>query len=139
MIAEPDAIRFERFVERGEGCWLWKGYIAPNGYGKFHASETGEQSAHRASFRIFKGDIPEGFQIDHLCRTRNCVNPAHLEAVSHQENLFRSRKTHCHRGHPLSGPNLYVKYRSSDNTEARMCRACRLINDATYRAKRKTK
>lgn len=94
------------------GCWLWSGYVQKNGY----ASKTVNKKtklAHRMSYRVFKGEIPLGFAIDHKCKVRCCVNPSHLEAVTYTENNRRSPRmkfaTHCKRGHPLSGGNLYAE------------------------------
>lgn len=110
------------------GCWLWTGATYPAGYGK-----TGVDGrtllAHRVSYELFVGPIPEGLQLDHLCRVRNCVNPAHLEPVTAAENTLRgngpaavnARKSSCVRGHPLSGNNLYVCPRG--RRECRKCRA----------------
>jgi hypothetical protein len=111
------------------GCWEWSGKVAKNGYG--HTKVGGEfRLAHRAFYEGMKGPIAEGMTIDHLCRNRSCVNPAHLEPVSRGENVLRSpatraainlAKTHCVRGHPLSGPNLYLR---PDRPGHRHCRAC---------------
>lgn len=102
--------RFLRHVEiTDDGCWLWRGSIDPQGYGRFSVSAAlRARSAHRVSFNLFVGDIPEGLELDHLCRVTHCVRPSHLEAVTHRENLFRSeaictvnaRKTRCPKGHP---------------------------------------
>ncbi|KPC66443.1 hypothetical protein ADL27_59345 [Streptomyces sp. NRRL F-6602] len=103
-------------------CWMWTG--STNGrYGRI-----GKQYAHRLAYESAKGPIPEGLQIDHLCRNTLCVNPEHLEAVTGRVNLLRSRnfaareaaQTECIYGHPLSGPNLYVDARGR-----RQCRECR--------------
>jgi len=84
-------------------------------------------TAHRAVYQLLVGPIPLGLQIDHLCRNRVCVNPAHLEAVTQRENIRRSdpgkhhrNKTHCPHRHPYSGRNLIVRKR----TGARRCREC---------------
>ena len=107
--------RFEsKFIpEPNTGCWLWIAGIAGGGYGSYW-NGTKKVSAHRFSYEQTRGPIPQGLEIDHLCRQRLCVNPEHLEAVTHRENVLRgdgwtahqARQTHCHRGHPLTPDNL---------------------------------
>lgn len=113
-----------------EECWPWRGRPKPEGYGQLrYCGRT--QNAHRVAYRLHHGSIPEGLTIDHLCRNRLCCNPAHLEAVTMGENVRRGRapparnhrKTHCKRGHPLRGKNLYVNPRGS-----RICRKCQLMH-----------
>lgn len=106
--------------EPNSGCWLWMGNIHPRkGYGTFQLRVGPDiwisRLAHRVSYEHFKGKIPEGLQIDHLCRVRSCVNPAHLEAVTGRENILRgtgwaatkAKQTHCLRGHTLTEDNIY--------------------------------
>ena len=116
-------------------CWLWTAKTT-RGYGKIgHGSRIdgteGHLSAHRVSYEIHRGPIPDGLEIDHLCRVRKCVNPDHLEPVTHIENIRRGEtgqatavrqraKTHCPKGHPYSGSNLVVETNGS-----RGCRTCR--------------
>lgn len=69
-------------------CWLWKKTILQSGYGQVYWDGR-RQYAHRVSYMVYKGPIPDGLTIDHLCRVRKCVNPAHLEAVSNRENIVR--------------------------------------------------
>ena len=96
--------------------------------------------AHRVSYKIFVGEIPKGKELDHLCRNPACVNPRHMEAVSHRENLRRSpsgapafhrSKTHCPQGHPYDKENTVV-YRGM-----RYCRACGKKHKAAYAAKKR--
>lgn len=121
----------ERFWDKvdlrtGVGCWIWTAFIDDCGYGSFWAPR-GTQAAHRWSWEHLIGRIPAGMVLDHLCRVRECVNPAHLEPVEVSENFFRSDapasmnavKTHCVRGHELSGENLYLRPDGGRN-----CRAC---------------
>lgn len=125
--------------EPNTGCWLWTGAVLPKGYGVFgrktvRGSRQIAGPAHRASYELFRGPIPKGLHLDHLCRQPSCVNPDHLEAVTPRENNARSRslsavnakKTHCLRGHELAGTNLY---RRADKPSHRGCVACRLAND----------
>jgi len=117
------------------GCWLWKGYVSPRGYG-FAGRHT---RAHRMVYETLVGPIPTGLQLDHLCRTRCCVNPDHLEPVTSIENVHRGlvgarmlAKTECPVGHPYAGSNLYV-----NPAGWRECRACRARRRRAYRTARK--
>ena len=119
----------------GSGCWVWKANRHYLGYGRIQV-EGSSRYAHRVSYELFVGPIPEGLTIDHLCRNRSCVNPKHLEPVTHAEDMARSApatKTHCKNGHPLSGPNLYVNATSG----RRQCRACMVVARARYEEKRR--
>lgn len=113
----PAEERFWTFVNKTATCWLWTGVRHGPGYGRFRQTtkSSGRQAmAHRYSYELVHGPIPEGLQIDHLCRNPSCVRPDHLEAVTARENTMRSRapsarnarKTHCPKGHPLSGDNV---------------------------------
>ena len=119
--------RFWRKVDKSGDCWVWRGPLNAYGYGNFHIEGKTHQS-HRLSYESLRGPIPDGFEIDHLCRNRRCINPDHLEPVTPYVNNMRSfsfaavnaRKTHCPKGHPLDGDNLY-----RHPNGGRMCRTCR--------------
>lgn len=119
------------------GCWLWFGAQLANGYGSVGIVGYGDRSclAHRYVYTMLVGPIQNGLHIDHRCRVKCCVNPAHLEAVTQQVNnargAFHRRKTHCIRGHALEGDNLIWR---RGRTE-RACRACVNLNNRRYRAR----
>jgi len=97
-------------------CWLWTASVNSGGYGTFWAGSRAE-CAHRFSYELHVGPIPPGLSLDHLCRVRLCVNPAHLEPVTPQVNNLRgtgfaatrSKQTHCKRGHVFDAQNTYIK------------------------------
>lgn len=128
-------IRFMRFVDKQpNGCWQWTGNVIWSGYSKFWFDGR-TVAGHRWSYEHFVGPVPNGLQIDHLCRNRTCVNPGHLEAVTPRTNVLRGNtpaaanaaKTHCPRGHAYSAENT-VEYGSG-----RMCRTCGAERSATNR------
>lgn len=107
-------------VDAETGCWNWTRSKNWKGYGLFgmgqrpNSTQTKTVTAHRAAYELFVGPIPEGLDLDHLCRNRGCVNPAHLEPVTRKENLGRGLhrnrgRTHCIRGHELIPENIYVR------------------------------
>jgi len=125
-------------VEKTAGCWRWTAALDSDGYGSF-AINRRAAVAHRVSYRLLVGAIPEGLQLDHLCRNRACVNPAHLEPVTAAENLrradlalgIRSAKTHCPKGHEYNGDNTYTL------RNTRYCRPCNRAAVARYAARKR--
>ncbi len=131
--------RFNRFVMpvTESGCFLWVGFVNPDGYGLIQVDGSA-RGAHRVAYELGKGSIPQGMQIDHLCRVRCCVNPDHLEAVTGKVNTLRGQsiqalnaiKTRCSHGHLLEGQNLRLRPNGS-----RACKMC--CRDATRRYRTK--
>lgn len=111
-IRDAVAAREPRFWSRVDksgpnGCWLWQGRTGSDGYGLVTNGYRNQLRAHRAAYAYMVGPIPDGLTIDHLCRVRACVNPAHLEPVTAIENSRRAatfvayQRTQCRLGHPL--------------------------------------
>jgi hypothetical protein len=133
-------------VESLGRCWQWLGGSS-TGYGK-HSPEPGViEYAHRFAYRLLVGPIPEGLQLDHLCRNQMCVRPEHLEPVTQRTNMLRgvgpaainAAKTHCPKGHPLSGENVYAHVVRATGTPGRRCKACNTEAAREYRARLATK
>lgn len=141
-----DATRIFGRARVGDGCWDWAGFKLPNGYGRV-AFRGRVWLAHRAAYTLAVGEIPEGLTIDHLCRNVGCIRPDHLEPVTQQVNSNRgigpsavnSRKTHCKRGHPLSGPRVWLHKSSNKNHKARRCMDCAVIRMREFYARQKAK
>lgn len=121
------------------GCWLWTGAQQTTGYGSVGIKGSGDrsQSAHRYAYSMLIGPIPFGLHIDHRCGVRCCVNPAHLEAVTQQENNRRAgvartaaRKA-CRNGHPYMPENTIT--RNSNGTPVRWCRICDTASKRRHR------
>lgn len=105
----------------GKGCWLWPGSLRSAGYAqvKWQGRPT---LAHRVAYELLVGPIPDGLELDHTCNVVRCVNPAHMEPVTHAENRRRSqeRRTRCRHGHEYTPANTY-----HDPNGVRHCRTCR--------------
>src|SRR5580700_875106 len=112
-------------IDWDTGCWNWTGAKGLNGYGLF--SLNGRfVCTHRAAYMILAGPIPDGLELDHLCRNVACANPAHLEPVTHRENMRRGTKatqTHCIRDHEFTEDNTRIRPNGT-----RACRECARIH-----------
>jgi hypothetical protein len=135
----PHAQRFWLKVDKEGGlpdhnpalghCWLWTDIPNKKGYAEFYGA-SGLVSAHRWSYVDTFGSIPDGLELDHLCRVRHCVNPRHLEPVTHAENMRRgalAQRTHCNHGHPFDEKNTYMR-----PDGGRACRACQRRSKDEY-------
>jgi hypothetical protein len=125
--------KFFQKINKTDDCWLWTAATNEHGYGVVRINKR-LFKAHRVSYEIHKGEIPEGLSLDHLCKNRSCVRPEHLEAVTHRENCLRGnglpsmwaarrsmpRITHCKHGHEMTPENCYF----IPSTGARCCRQC---------------
>lgn len=102
--ANPRIDNVRHYEVRASGCWEWSGAMWGNGYGKLSVSMHGTRLAHRALYTEHRGPIPDGLDLDHLCRNRACVNPQHLEPVSRATNLERglAARGKCRNGHDLT-------------------------------------
>lgn len=131
-----ERLAFYTHPEPNTGCWIWIANSNKGGYGL--VSYKGNiRLAHRVSYELHKGPIPEGLVIDHLCRNPFCINPDHLEPVTSKVNNQRSpisitsinsSKTHCDAGHILTDENVY-RYPNG----RRECRICSRVYKARYK------
>lgn len=124
-------------------CWEWQKGTASLGYGWFWIGNGKQVYAHRFAYEVNKGKIPNGLELDHLCRNHKCCNPDHLEMVTSKENVLRGKspsainlnKVCCPAGHPYSGDNLYVRPNGG-----RSCRECnRYIGRKSYNLRKTRK
>ena len=133
-------VRFWSKVDKSGDCWLWLGARNHNGYGR-HMFRGHRIMAHRVAYMLSVGEIPAGLQLDHLCRTRRCVNPSHLEPVTQTENIMRgvsptainAKRESCTHGHEFTADNTYV---TPDGR--RQCRTCIRRRLAESEARRRT-
>lgn len=126
-IGQSNFDRFMKRVKHGlkkEDCWEWIGSKDKHGYGRFWI--CGEKTtAQRASYRMFIGDFPNHYQIDHICRNPSCVNPKHLQAITVKENLALRilTKTVCRKGHMFTPETTMIE--TVNGKTVRRCKICR--------------
>ena len=128
---------WDKFEIQGSGCWKWLGSCTSAGYGQVMVGGK-IYYTHRLFYERFKGPIPEGLHIDHLCRNRWCCNPSHLEPVTCRENLLRGEtsvarntaKTHCAKGHEFTKENTYTS--KGPYGPKRKCRECNRLRQLEY-------
>jgi hypothetical protein len=137
------ATDLERFIAKVHllpcgGCWIWEAATTTNGYG--HFKQDGKNvMAHRWAYTFFGGTI-DGLELDHLCRNRSCVNPAHLEPVTHQENVRRGKasallvRTHCPNGHEYNAVNTYAR----PDGKGRECKECSRERSREYQSRKRS-
>lgn len=137
----------ERFLEKVDkevcsttSCWVWVGATNGKGYGQFYCDGR-NQLAHRVSYQLYVGEIPEGLTVDHQCENTICVNPDHLKPMTLKENIAKGdsatavngRKTHCPQGHEYTKENTLHKKRG------RYCRICQRAYTQDWRDKQDPK
>lgn len=131
----PPELESRIMPEPNSGCWIWIGELSGL-YGRYRG-----QKVHRLTYEKAKGPIPDGLVIDHLCRNMSCVNPDHLEAVTQRINTLRgvgptaknAVKTHCSKGHELSGNNVRIL------RDRRYCQECSRIYSRDYQRRKYAK
>lgn len=131
-------------VEDEHGCWRYVGYVRPDGY--VSMSVAGRRTyGHRAAFEAAQGPIPVGYEVDHICSVRSCLNPAHLRAVPPRVNVLagtgptavNAARQQCVNGHPFTPDNTY-RYMHGGSPH-RGCRACRADARARYASRKRTR
>lgn len=145
QLAAIEAAQDRRFwlkVEKGPSCWLWFGPVSGRGYGVMWWRKR-NRAAHRIALLMGGTTIAAQLVVDHVCRNRLCVNPAHLRVVSNRANSIENsesvtaknaQKTHCKHGHALRGENVR---RHGPEMRYRSCRTCLREIDRRWKARRK--
>lgn len=130
--------RFHNKYKVIDGCWIWQGSLLNSGYGLFTDENGKAITAHRWAYKYFKGNIPAGYVVDHICRNPACVYPKHLQAITQSDNIkrsllvkARSARTHCKHGHEFTPENTrYVK-----GQRGRRCAKCLYISKLKLKLK----
>lgn len=121
-------------------CLRWIGAHNRKGYGKVNwkrADGTRVQDVHRVAYEVWVGPIPAELEVDHRCNVRDCVNPDHLQLLTHAENVWRASGAtfeFCAQGHPRTPENLYEERRANGKVW-QQCRPCRLARDSRRHAR----
>lgn len=134
VLADPKT-RYDRKIDKTDTCWIWTGSRDKRGYGRVNTGNGVIRLAHRIIYELYKGEIPQGLSLDHLCMNQPCVNPDHLEPVTHAENVRRAyvnKPTHCPQGHAYDKQNTYV-----NPIGRRVCRRCTNEAGKKYRERKK--
>lgn len=148
------------------GCWHYTGKITVNGYGEFShglgkAGRFKKAPAHRVVYLWYKGAIPDGYVVDHMCHNealaectdpkvclhKRCVNPGHLQAITYSQNsklgapISYDNRTHCLHGHELTEDNIgwRIQSKSPTSPKVRFCRTCVKAQALKTRQKKKAK
>lgn len=116
---ERESLFWEK-VQKSSSCWAWTGAKKPTGYGRFGIGNREVAQAHQVAYVLTYGQIPDGLEVHHTCFNRSCVRPSHLEAVTHQENVRRTRDLGCYQGHPWADETIGW----SKDGRKRWCRKC---------------
>lgn len=129
-----------RTIKTEKGCWVWQGAKSPDRHARVNINSQAYY-LHRVIFKAVGNRLDKSLELDHLCREPSCVNPKHLEQVTHRVNSERGEagthlknKTHCPQGHPYSGDNLYVF-----PSGGRSCRTCTRVSGRKHDLKRRSK
>ena len=132
------------FTSSATGCWLWVGVVTHDGYPYWGTTGNKKIYAHRFIYEQQTGPIPEGFTLDHTCRVRNCVNPAHMDPCTLKENIargdygWRARQTHCKNGHEFTPENTYLDAKGGRNGGGRrVCKSCVRVAQVAYQKRKK--
>ena len=132
----PERFWSKVITEPNSGCWIWTANLRRGGYGGFYGGRGRSRRAHKIAYEALVGAVPDGLELDHLCRTRCCVNPRHMEAVTRTVNVRRgvapaarfAIATHCKNGHPFDEQNTH-RWRGR-----RFCKACMKKHSDAWKA-----